>query len=215
MQDHSDSLVQAAAISCLQQLHMFAPRHVNLSSLVPCLCVRQHSVEDKQQRFHSVSVLNPVSPLGCGTQVHLSSSHLLLRRAAVACLRQLAQREAAEVCEYAMSLAKRAGDNKDAAISQPTEGNGHILPEPARKSSYLTVFFFPLVKISTSQKQGWRVFCLGCWTGRRTGSCVQISTTLWDTCCRLWLWRSFLTGYISARTSWQPLRVTGKSRIYL
>uniref|UniRef100_A0A8C9XUV5 HEAT repeat-containing protein 5B n=1 Tax=Sander lucioperca TaxID=283035 RepID=A0A8C9XUV5_SANLU len=72
MQDHSDSLVQAAAISCLQQLHMFAPRHVNLSSLVPCLCV------------------------------HLCSSHLLLRRAAVACLRQLAQREAAEVCEYAM-----------------------------------------------------------------------------------------------------------------
>uniref|UniRef100_A0A667ZSC3 HEAT repeat-containing protein 5B n=1 Tax=Myripristis murdjan TaxID=586833 RepID=A0A667ZSC3_9TELE len=83
MQDHSDSLVQAAAISCLQQLHMFAPRHVNLSSLVPCLCV------------------------------HLCSSHLLLRRAAVACLRQLAQREAAEVCEYAMSLAKRAGDSKD------------------------------------------------------------------------------------------------------
>lgn len=83
MQDHSDSLVQAAAISCLQQLHMFAPRHVNLSSLVPCLCV------------------------------HLCSSHLLLRRAAVACLRQLAQREAAEVCEYAMSLAKKAGDSKD------------------------------------------------------------------------------------------------------
>lgn len=81
MQDHSDSLVQAAAISCLQQLHMFAPRHVNLSSLVPCLCV------------------------------HLCSSHLLLRRAAVACLRQLAQREAAEVCEYAMSMAKKAGDS--------------------------------------------------------------------------------------------------------
>ncbi|XP_072565589.1 HEAT repeat-containing protein 5B isoform X3 [Paramormyrops kingsleyae] len=85
MQDHSDSLVQAAAISCLQQLHMFAPRHVNLSSLVPCLCV------------------------------HLCSSHLLLRRAAVACLRQLAQREAAEVCEYATSLARKAGDAKDSA----------------------------------------------------------------------------------------------------
>ncbi|XP_062375068.1 HEAT repeat-containing protein 5B isoform X2 [Sardina pilchardus] len=85
MQDHSDSLVQAAAISCLQQLHMFAPRHVNLSSLVPCLCV------------------------------HLCSSHLLLRRAAVACLRQLVQREAAEVCEYAMSLAKKASDSKDSA----------------------------------------------------------------------------------------------------
>uniref|UniRef100_A0AAY4EMM2 HEAT repeat-containing protein 5B n=1 Tax=Denticeps clupeoides TaxID=299321 RepID=A0AAY4EMM2_9TELE len=91
MQDHSDSLVQAAAISCLQQLHMFAPRHVNLSSLVPCLCV------------------------------HLCSSHLLLRRAAVACLRQLVQREAAEVCEYAMSLARKAGDTKDSStISMST-----------------------------------------------------------------------------------------------
>ncbi|XP_075452758.1 HEAT repeat-containing protein 5B isoform X5 [Ascaphus truei] len=87
MQDHSDSLVQAAAISCLQQLHMFAPRHVNLSSLVPCLCV------------------------------HLGSSHLLLRRAAVACLRQLAQREAAEVCEYAMNLAKNAGDKETRGIN--------------------------------------------------------------------------------------------------
>ncbi|KAG8444154.1 hypothetical protein GDO86_009365 [Hymenochirus boettgeri] len=87
MQDHSDSLVQAAAISCLQQLHMFAPRHVNLSSLVPCLCV------------------------------HLGSSHLLLRRAAVACLRQLAQREAAEVCEYAMNLAKNAGDKESSGIN--------------------------------------------------------------------------------------------------
>ncbi|NWI30755.1 HTR5B protein, partial [Sula dactylatra] len=86
-QDHSDSLVQAAAISCLQQLHMFAPRHVNLSSLVPSLCV------------------------------HLCSSHLLLRRAAVACLRQLAQREASEVCEYAMSLAKNAGDKENSGIN--------------------------------------------------------------------------------------------------
>uniref|UniRef100_A0A803T3B5 HEAT repeat-containing protein 5B n=1 Tax=Anolis carolinensis TaxID=28377 RepID=A0A803T3B5_ANOCA len=87
-QDHSDSLVQAAAISCLQQLHMFAPRHVNLSSLVPSLCV------------------------------HLCSSHLLLRRAAVACLRQLAQREAAEVCEYAMSLAKNAGEKESINITE-------------------------------------------------------------------------------------------------
>ncbi|XP_019061162.1 HEAT repeat-containing protein 5B isoform X2 [Fukomys damarensis] len=86
-QDHSDSLVQAAAISCLQQLHMFAPRHVNLSSLVPSLCV------------------------------HLCSSHLLLRRAAVACLRQLAQREAAEVCEYAMNLAKSAGDKESSGAN--------------------------------------------------------------------------------------------------
>lgn len=65
-----------------------------------------------------ILILTLVSLICCGLQVHLSSSHLLLRRAAVACLRQLAQREAAEVCEYAMSLAKRAGDNKDATISQ-------------------------------------------------------------------------------------------------
>ena len=39
MQDHPDSLVGSEAIACLQQLHMFAPRHVNLTSLVPHLCV--------------------------------------------------------------------------------------------------------------------------------------------------------------------------------
>ncbi|XP_054827797.1 HEAT repeat-containing protein 5A [Eublepharis macularius] len=80
MQDSPDCLVQAHAISCLQQLHMFAPRHVNLSSLVKCLCV------------------------------NLSSSYLLLRQAVLACLRQLVQREAAEVSEHAISLAK---DNRE------------------------------------------------------------------------------------------------------
>ncbi|XP_051881474.1 HEAT repeat-containing protein 5A isoform X2 [Pristis pectinata] len=78
MQDNPDCLVQTEAISCLQQLHMFAPRHVNLSSLVPSLCV------------------------------NLCSSHLLLRRAVIACLRQLVQKEAAEVLEYAMALAKES-----------------------------------------------------------------------------------------------------------
>ncbi|XP_069806227.1 HEAT repeat-containing protein 5A isoform X2 [Dendropsophus ebraccatus] len=76
MQENPDCLVQAQGISCLQQLHMFAPKHVNLSSLVPTLCV------------------------------HLCSPHLILRRAVLACLRQLAQREAAEVSEHAMTMAK-------------------------------------------------------------------------------------------------------------
>ncbi|XP_043405637.1 HEAT repeat-containing protein 5A isoform X5 [Chelonia mydas] len=76
MQDNPDCLVQAQAISCLQQLHMFAPRHVNLSSLVSCLCV------------------------------NLCSSYLLLRRAVLACLRQLVQREAAEVSEHAVTFVK-------------------------------------------------------------------------------------------------------------
>ena len=39
MQAGPDCLVQARSISCLQQLHMFSPPHVNLASLVPALCV--------------------------------------------------------------------------------------------------------------------------------------------------------------------------------
>lgn len=39
MQDHQDALVQTEATACLQQLHLFTPRHVNLSSFVPTLCV--------------------------------------------------------------------------------------------------------------------------------------------------------------------------------
>lgn len=79
MQGHPDSLVKAEAITCLQQLHMFAPRHVNLTSLVPHLCET------------------------------LASAHLLLRRAAVGCLRQLVTREAGEVSEQALTLAVSEG----------------------------------------------------------------------------------------------------------
>ena len=74
MQAHVDPLVQAEATSCLQQLHLFAPRHVNLSTLVPNLCQ------------------------------NLDSNYLMLRKAAVSCLRQLTTREAKEVCEHAVSL---------------------------------------------------------------------------------------------------------------
>uniref|UniRef100_A0A6Q2Y0Y9 HEAT repeat-containing protein 5A n=1 Tax=Esox lucius TaxID=8010 RepID=A0A6Q2Y0Y9_ESOLU len=81
MQDSPDCLVQTQAISCLQQLHMFAPRHVNLASLVPSLCV------------------------------NLCSSYLSLRRAVVACLRQLAQKEALEVSEHAVALVKELPSN--------------------------------------------------------------------------------------------------------
>ncbi|XP_054715706.1 HEAT repeat-containing protein 5B-like [Uloborus diversus] len=83
MQDHGNPLVQAEAIACLQQLHMFAPRHVNLSSLVPTLCCALHS------------------------------SHLLLRRASVACLRQLAQREASEICLHALSWSKESNSSSN------------------------------------------------------------------------------------------------------
>ncbi|XP_026315356.1 HEAT repeat-containing protein 5B isoform X2 [Hyposmocoma kahamanoa] len=66
---------RAEALGCLQQLQMFAPRHINLHSLVPQLCR------------------------------DLSSPELAVRRAALCCLRQLSQKEAAEVCRYAL-LAK-------------------------------------------------------------------------------------------------------------
>lgn len=74
MQAHPDPLVQAEATGCLQQLHLFAPRHVNLSSLVPTLCRT------------------------------LSSNYLMLRKAAIACLRQLTTREAKEVTDHAISI---------------------------------------------------------------------------------------------------------------
>ncbi|XP_016283020.2 HEAT repeat-containing protein 5A isoform X2 [Monodelphis domestica] len=99
MQDNPDCLVQAQAISCLQQLHMFAPRYVNLSSLVSCLC----------------EILLDNSVL-----VNLCSSYLLLRRAVLACLRQIVQREAAEVSEHAVILAKDSREDliPDASIRE-------------------------------------------------------------------------------------------------
>uniref|UniRef100_A0A8C1IEB6 HEAT repeat-containing protein 5A n=1 Tax=Cyprinus carpio TaxID=7962 RepID=A0A8C1IEB6_CYPCA len=94
MQDSQDCLVQAQAISCLQQLHMFAPGFVNLASLVPSLCI------------------------------NLCSSYLSLRRAVVACLRQLAQREAVEVSEHAVALVKELPrrDNTQLGESVGLEG---------------------------------------------------------------------------------------------
>lgn len=44
-------------------------------------------------------------------QMNLCSSYLLLRRAVVACLRQIVQREAAEVSEYAVALVKESKED--------------------------------------------------------------------------------------------------------
>ncbi|XP_077476477.1 HEAT repeat-containing protein 5A [Stigmatopora argus] len=85
MQATPHCLVRARAISCLQQLHMFCPQHVHLASLVPTLC----------------DVL-----LECSRKANLRSSQLFLRQAAVACLRQLVQREAPEVRRLAVAPPK-------------------------------------------------------------------------------------------------------------
>uniref|UniRef100_A0A3B4BPG2 HEAT repeat-containing protein 5A n=1 Tax=Pygocentrus nattereri TaxID=42514 RepID=A0A3B4BPG2_PYGNA len=92
MQDSPDCLVQAQAITCLQQLHMFSPRHVNLASLVPSLCV------------------------------NLCSLYLSLRRAVVACLRQLAQRETVEVSEHAVALVKELPRRDNTQLEVGLEG---------------------------------------------------------------------------------------------
>ena len=84
MQNHPDSLVQSEAIRCLQQLHMFAPNVVNLNTLVPHLCDI------------------------------LLSPHLLLRKASVECLRQLAHREARDICEIGKSII----ENNDAVVKK-------------------------------------------------------------------------------------------------
>ncbi|KAH8383902.1 hypothetical protein KR009_011189, partial [Drosophila setifemur] len=74
LQAHADPLVQAEAIGCLQQLHLFACKSVQLEELVPTL-------------------------VGM-----LASNYFILRKASVSCLRQLAHREAKEVCDLALTI---------------------------------------------------------------------------------------------------------------
>ncbi|CAI2353223.1 unnamed protein product [Caenorhabditis sp. 36 PRJEB53466] len=71
---HSDPFVQSEAISGLQQMHLFAPRYVHMAQLVTDVCSL------------------------------LSSTHLVIRRQAVSCLRQLVQRESKEVRNHAQVL---------------------------------------------------------------------------------------------------------------
>lgn len=70
MHEHRDPLVQSEAIGCYQQLHMFACEQIDLSQLVPSLCML------------------------------LGSPHLFIRRATTCCLLQFIQREAQAVCQY-------------------------------------------------------------------------------------------------------------------
>ena len=67
MSSSPDPVVKSQAIECFQQLHMFAPKYTDVSSLLPLLC-----------------------------QV-LDSEHLFLKRSATSCLHQLAQLDAQEV----------------------------------------------------------------------------------------------------------------------
>uniref|UniRef100_A0A8C1XUG2 HEAT repeat-containing protein 5A n=1 Tax=Cyprinus carpio TaxID=7962 RepID=A0A8C1XUG2_CYPCA len=109
MQDSQDCLVQAQAISCLQQLHMFAPRFVNLASLVPSLCI------------------------------NLCSSYLSLRCAVVACLRQLAQREAVEVSEHAVALVKELPRRDNTQLGESASPPLHNIVSSQHNDFYVTI----------------------------------------------------------------------------
>ena len=81
LQNQSAPVVKAEAMHVLQQLHLFAPRHVNLSRLIPELIQS------------------------------LTNEDLLVRRASVTCFKQLSQREAKGICEYAREdLASRVSE---------------------------------------------------------------------------------------------------------
>uniref|UniRef100_A0A8D3DX18 HEAT repeat-containing protein 5A n=1 Tax=Scophthalmus maximus TaxID=52904 RepID=A0A8D3DX18_SCOMX len=135
MQASPDCLVQARATSCLQQLHMFSPAHVNLSSLVPALCA------------------------------NLCSSYLCLRRAVVACLRQLVQREALEVSEHAVTLVKDVSLCADVTIKEVgLEGALFTLldreSDPGLRSDIQETLVHMMTSSATSGKLGhWLKLC--------------------------------------------------------
>ncbi len=136
MQEHDDFMVQAEAIGCLQQMHMFAPKHVNLSTLVPVLCNA------------------------------IRSPHLLLRRAAVACLHQLSQREAKEVSEHVYAWTKDSkNDNSKLLFQSSVQGDyglaAILLSMLDYESDQITVN--NIHKIVTSLVQTLGSECLGQW----------------------------------------------------
>ena len=67
MQLHSDSMIRAESIQCLQQLHLFASKYVSLEQLVPFLLE------------------------------NLLSKGFLLRKVAISCLRQLCQKDSVAI----------------------------------------------------------------------------------------------------------------------
>lgn len=91
MQRHPDALVRSEAISCLQQLHLFAPDVVNLQTLIPSLCHQ------------------------------LLSPHLNLRKSSVECLRQLAHREAPDICALGRAI---VNDNQEVVKKMYSSNRG-------------------------------------------------------------------------------------------
>lgn len=119
MQNHPDALVQSEAIYCLQQLHIFAPNFLNLSLFIPQICKT------------------------------LFSKHLLLRRASVACLRQLAQREAKEVCQHGLLEVKRWVNIKKKMF---------VGEESLEGKAFLQIFYHLMI---STRRESWLCYVCG------------------------------------------------------
>uniref|UniRef100_A0A0N4VTA2 HEAT repeat-containing protein 5B n=1 Tax=Haemonchus placei TaxID=6290 RepID=A0A0N4VTA2_HAEPC len=89
---HPDPLIKSEAIGGLQQMHLYAPRYVNLGHLVVDIAT------------------------------FLTSQHLCLRKASVCCLRQLVQREAREVREHAQVLVPQGVVDEGKKLPLPDTG---------------------------------------------------------------------------------------------
>jgi len=63
----------------------------------------------------------------------LFSPHLILRRAVVACLRQLVQREAVEVSDHALSLASPSAFDRPTPSAAPATGSGNMATTVQRR----------------------------------------------------------------------------------
>ncbi len=117
LQSHPHPVVQSEAITCLQQLHMFSGVSQNN--------VANNSMDSDNDSMMRLSQLVPWlrrclqwSP----------GSHLALRRAAVACLRQLAQREAREVCQCATIVNEKEEESKELAAFDASQFSESGLP---------------------------------------------------------------------------------------
>ncbi|EPB67067.1 HEAT repeat protein [Ancylostoma ceylanicum] len=89
---HPDPLIKSEAIGGLQQMHLYAPRYVNLGHLVVDIAT------------------------------FLTSQHLCLRKASACCLRQLVQREAREVREHAQVLVPQGVVDEGKKLPLPDTG---------------------------------------------------------------------------------------------
>ena len=76
LKQHFDSAIKAEAIQCLQEMHLFAPKHIDLKSLVPYLLDS------------------------------LVSKDFVLRKVSINCLRQLCQKNSLDVCRIAKEYVK-------------------------------------------------------------------------------------------------------------